>query len=156
MAFEFLWRSWVAIGVRGTAPPLRTFIIDLEGLILMTAVLGNDKRLQDESVDWCVRLFEHVSRTRLRNMSMALDVDARQVFHRYCATVNAHSSAKWATDKDAKPYVTKPSGKSVLPALTSQATTWIRFRAVFGVTARADILRHLLGSRPGFVGRGSG
>ena len=141
---EFLWRAWVALGVRGTAPPLRPSIIDPEGLILMTAVLVKDKRLRDESVDWCARMFEHVSKTRLRNKSKQLSQDALKPFQRYCATVNSHSSAKWPTDDTAKPYATKLSGKSVLAPLASSATAWLRFRAIFGVTARADILLHLL------------
>ena len=141
---EFLWRSWVALGVSGVAPSLKTLVIDPEGLILMTAVLGIDARLRDESVDWCSRMFVHVSKTRLRNMSARLDDDSLQAFHRYCATVNSHSSAKWPVGDASEPYPMKPSGKSTLAALNNPADTWIRFRAIFGVTARADLLLHLL------------
>lgn len=57
-------------------------------------------------------------------------------------TVGEHVAVKW-------PYATEPrrftvTGRSVAPQLDQPSMVWLRLRAMFGLGARAEILRHVL------------
>lgn len=139
IAQDFLWRSWTALGVRGTSAPIEHLLVDPEGLIILTALAGADARLVEEVIDWCSRYFSFVSVTRFRNLAAALSDDDRALLNTFTARVNAVSSAKWPDGgHTAKPI--RLSGKSKLSSLDNPALAQLRYRAIFGATARAEIL----------------
>ena len=148
-AVEVCWRQWTSLGVAGVQSQQCAAIIDPEALIVFTAGLGDaDPRLRDESTDWCVRYGHRlVSTSRLRNLIKREPEPHR--FDDYLATVNAHSSSRWPTSGDTKSRDITVSGKSDLPALRKRSQlVRLQLRAMFGVTARAEVLMMFLVSRP--------
>ena len=138
----FLWQSWTAIGVRGTVAPLEHLLIDPEGLIVMTSLVATDARLREEAIDWCARYFGFVAITRLKNISRALSDDDRARLHAFSAAVNSVSSARWPdAGQPVRPI--RRSGKSKLPDLSASALAQLRYRAIFGTTARTEALFYL-------------
>lgn len=120
--------------------------MDPEPLIIHTAGLGDeDPRLRDEVTDWCIKCWGYVSGVRLRNMLRDQSEDLQEKFGEFSATVNAHAYVKWPGATQARPY--RPTGRSNLPSLEDAAMVALRLRAIFGVGARTEILRHLLRDR---------
>jgi len=135
--------AWTELGVSGWTSTHGDWAIDPEPLILFTAWLGDaDPRLRDEATDWCIRNWRHVSKTRLKNLLRHHTDDVTEAFGEFAATVGTHAGITW-------PAATKPrrftvTGRSALPALDRPSMGWIRLRAMFGVGARAEILRCFL------------
>lgn len=143
-AIDLAWSQWTKAGVsgweRGSA-----FNIDPEPLILLTAALGDtDPRLRDESTDWCIRYSRYISTSRLRNLLKASSEETRSSFGEYAATVNAHARTRWPLATNARDY--EPTHRSVSD-FTRPALLSLRLRALFGVGARAEIIRVFLSRR---------
>ena len=52
---EIHWRQWTALGVASHVKPEKTWIVDLEPLIISTLTIGlHDKRLLSSSVEWLI------------------------------------------------------------------------------------------------------
>lgn len=144
-AEAFAWGVWTELGVPGWHETHTDWAIDLEPLLLFTAWYGDHvPRLRDEALDWCVQNWRSVSKSRLRNLGGQAPpvVDAR--WGEFAATVNAHSTAAWPGATTPGPF--RLRGRSLAPALDRPSMCWLRMRAVFGVSARAEILRVLLQS----------
>jgi len=144
---ELLWSLWSEFGVSGWTRCHTHWVIDPEPLILLTAAFGHrEPRLRDESLDWCLRFGRYVSLARMRNILKARfsaePMDLRAAFGAYSATINAHSSQHWPLAT--KPLRVKPSGKSKLDAFDRPSLLHLRLRALFGVSARAEVLRLFL------------
>ena len=145
---DTLWSQWHELGVAATVPRRHSDdFIDPEPLIAFTAIHGElDPRLRDESIDWVLRYGTYVSKARLKNVLQSWGRLEDPQFREYAATVNAHGGAGWAAAR-AKPLAFRPRSRSLLEDLTRPSLISLRIRAIFGVGARAELIRAFL-SRP--------
>lgn len=145
---DTLWSQWHELGVAATVPRRHSDdFIDPEPLIAFTATHGDlDPRLRDESIDWVLRYGIYVSKARLKNVLAAQGLlqDAR--FREYAATVNAQGGAGWPAAGVA-PLRFRSRARSLLEDLGRPALISLRIRAIFGVGARAELIRAFL-ARP--------
>jgi len=124
--------------------------IDPEPLILFTAWLGDaDPRLRDEATDWCVRSWRYVSRARLKNLLGGQPDDVVTAFGELAATVGVHAGVAWPGATEARRFTV--TGRSTLPTLDRASLAWLRIRAMFGLGARAEILRSFLSHGGGLM-----
>jgi hypothetical protein len=138
-------RQWKALGVALAGETyVGSAVIDPEALILFTAALGDaDARVRDESMDWCVQHGARlISTSRLRNIRKLLPPESADRIDTYVATVNEHGGTRWPVDSaSVRARDLRPSGKSVLPRLRkSSPLLRLQLRALFGVTARAEVI----------------
>jgi hypothetical protein len=146
-ALGLAWSLWAELGVSGWQRHNADQAIDPESLIIFTAWLGDaDPRLRDESLDWCIRFGRYVSGTRLKNFLAEESEDRRRSFGWYAATVAAHSALRWPGATDPRRH--RPTGRSRLEDIRAPSLITLRLRALFGVTARSEILRMFL-ANPG-------
>jgi len=139
---ELAWSQWTELGVRGVVDRHPASSIDPEALLVLTAGLAErDPRLRDESLDWCVKHHRYLSRSRLRNVLRRLPASHRTAYDRYAATLSAAGARGWPAT--AEPWPFEATSKSKLADLSRPALARIRLRAIFGVSARAEIL-HVL------------
>jgi len=146
---ETLWSQWHELGVAATVPRRHSDdFIDAEPLIAFTATHSDlDARLRDESIDWVLRYGTYVSKARLKNVLAEWGALESALFREYAATINAHGGAGWPA-ATAKPLAFRSRARVLLEDLTRPALISVRIRAVFGVGARAELIRAFL-SRPG-------
>jgi hypothetical protein len=148
---EVCWRQWAALGVSGVERPESPSVIDLEALILFTAGLGDtDPRLRDEATDWCVQFgARFVSASRLRNLLSAEPTDAKAPLLEFLSTVNANATTRWPVSGSATARHVQLSGKSRLPVPVKRPELLrLQLRALFGTTARAEVLLAFIAARP--------
>jgi hypothetical protein len=144
-AVSLCWGAWVELGVSGWARTHEDWAIDPESLIIFTAALHDtEPRRRDEALDWCVHYWRHVSRVRLRNLrDKDADSESRAAWGEFAATVNARAGSDWsAGTEERRSY--RVTGRSTLRSLDEPSLIYLRMRSMFGVGARAEILRHLL------------
>jgi len=144
LALDMGWQLWAELGVSGWARSDDWTAIDVEPLIIATAYLGRlDARLLQESLDWCVSNTRLVSVIRLRNQLKTAHALAREAFGSFGATIRLHSRrANWPGEGEPHPF--ERTRRSSAPDLKRPAAFQLRLRAIFGVSARAEILRRLL------------
>lgn len=143
LALDTVWSLWVELGMSGWARRHQSWEVDVEPLILATSHIGQlDNRLMGESLDWCVSNVRLISATRLRNLLKAMDGTLGQDFGSYSAAVQLHTHVRWPGEGDPLPI--KLSGKSSAADLLRPALVQLRLRALFGVAARAEILRVMI------------
>lgn len=138
---DYAWRAWSALGVAGWNRDACAACIDIDALVLLTGRLGDtDPRLRDESIDWCVSNLALVSRSRLAHL---LGKDSAQGgFAEYAATLQRATKQRWPGAGTAFEWT--PSHKSRTPTSAEGATLALRCRALFGATARSEIVRILI------------
>lgn len=142
------WAQWIALGVSGVGTAERD-VIDPEALIVLTAELGDsDARLRDTSIDWCIAFGRYISATRLRRVLDEMGA-APEAIGEYAGTVAAAGGPRWPMASDPRPGF-RTRGKARLQDLESAPRLILRFRAAFGVNARADVLA-ALALRPGLA-----
>lgn len=147
LELDIAWGAWSELGVSGWARSHRDWAVDPEPLIVVTPLIAEaDARLRDEALDWCVAHWRHISRVRLRNLLRAQPGETAEAYGRFAATVNEHSGAAWPAAGQARRYT--PTHRSTPPRLERNSLAWLRIRAMFGVSARTEILRYFL-SHPG-------
>ncbi len=143
-AVDICWGAWSELGVSGWGRSHRDWVIDPEPLIVATSSLSRkDSRLRDESMDWCIRNWRHISQTRLRNVLRSNQDSMSDLWGTYAATINSRAGIRWpyATEERSLYRVT---GRSTLRDLAEPSLIVLRMRAIFGVGARTEIMRHLL------------
>ena len=139
-SLDLVWSLWAELGVSGWRRSHTSHAIDPELLILFTAFLGDaDPRLRDESTDWCIAYGRYVSAARLKNLLARQTPAIQASFGETAATVNANSSLRW-------PGATTPrrfqrTGRSAIVDFRRPSLVVLRLRALFGVGARAEIVR---------------
>jgi hypothetical protein len=145
---DILWSQWNELGVASTVPRRHSDdFIDPEPLIAFTAAHGDlDPRLRDESIDWVLRYGTYISKARLKNVLAEWELLENALFRQYAATVNANGRLGWPAG-GAKPLAFRSRARSVLEDLKRSALVSLRIRAIFGVGARAELIRAFL-SRP--------
>ncbi|HQZ33512.1 MAG TPA: hypothetical protein PK020_03755 [Ilumatobacteraceae bacterium] len=135
--------AWRELGVSGWTATHDKWAVDVEPLILFTAWLDTrDIRLLDEATDWCVRNWRFVSRTRLKNLARRQPSEVQEAFGVFAATVGAFSGVAWPGATDQRMF--QVTGRSVLSPLERPSMAWVRLRSMFGLGARAEILRVFL------------
>jgi hypothetical protein len=149
---EFSWGAWAELGVSGWGRTHQDWAIDPEPLIVFTAgiIPDLDARLRDEVLDWCIHYWRHVSQTRLKNVLNRQLSKSRhwtedlfeENWGRFAATVNQAAGIGWPGATSARSY--KTTGRSLLRPLTEPSKVILRLRSIFGLTARTEVLRHLL------------
>lgn len=142
-SLDLAWSLWTELGVRGTIRRHADRAIDLEPLILHTAWLGNhDRRLWAEALDWCVTNSSLVSATRLKRLLAGASQRVSQAFGQFAATVKTHTSVAWPGI--GTPSQIELSRKSLVAPVDRAAAIQLRLRAIFGVSARAEVLHWML------------
>lgn len=141
-AVALAWGAWVELGVPGADRTHQEWAIDPEPLIVFTAFLGDtDGRLRDEATDWCIRSWRSVSKNRLRRLVEDSPPEVVDRFGVLAATVNERAGTAWPGATASRPHHTttrpRPSAD-----LTRPSMAWLRLRAIFGVSARAEVLRY--------------
>lgn len=145
---DLLWSLWEELGVPGVVPRRHGDVfIDPEPLILFTAMHGDlDRRLRDESIDWVIGYGSYVSKARIKSLRRDWSAKADPSFAAYAATVNKHGDLGWPDD-DRQALAFRPRARAVLKDLTAGPLISLRIRAMFGVGARAEVIRVFV-SRP--------
>jgi hypothetical protein len=137
------WGLWSELGVSGWGHTHRACFVDPEPAILWVAWLGDrDARLRDEVTDWCVRFGSWISGSRLANLLAKADSETTARFGALAATVAAHSSIRWRGSTEPRAF--EPTGRSRVDGFRAPSQVSLRLRGVFGVGARAEIMRVLL------------
>ena len=146
-ATALAWSLWTELGVSGWLRSHSSHAIDPERLILFTASLGDtDPRLRDEATDWCITYGRYVSVTRLRNLLAAESPEVQAAFGQTAATVNANSGLRWPGATQARPF--QRTRRSAVADFGAPSLVVMRLRALFGVGARAEIVRAFLADPP--------
>ena len=110
------WNLWNTLGVAGVDSQHQDCFIDLEALILLTAIIGkSDPRLLEEALDWCSKYHYFVSISRLKTLINDLGTNLHIPFSVFAETLNALSQSKWPTFAKTSPMRIKLSGKSRMP-----------------------------------------
>lgn len=137
-----LWRQWSALGVATHSPCEDLYPVDLEALLVATAVLSfHDQRLTTLADEWLGLNRGLVLRTRIVRMCRALERQAGGHHVKLAPLYPEHVIGAGKTGSTAS--------KRAVPAPTGVAVAQINLRRVFGINARADILLHLLSGRSG-------
>lgn len=143
LALDLVWSVWAELGVSSWTRRHDLTAVDIEPLILATSYIGaHDARLMSESIDWCVAHGRLVSVARLRNQLRASGEIVAESFGRYAATVNRHGRATWPDS--GVPLDFQPTNRSSSPDLTRPSLLQLRLRALFGVSARAEVIRLMI------------
>ncbi len=139
-ALDLAWSLWAELGVSGWQRSHTSHAIDPEHLILFTAFLGDaDPRLRDESTGWCIAYGRSVSTARLKNLLARETPKVRSNFGTTAATVNAHSGLRWPSATEPRRH--QRANRSSVAGLSRPSLIVLRLRALFGVGARAEIVR---------------
>jgi hypothetical protein len=147
-----LWSLWAELGLSGWERWHSEIAVDLEALILATARGGRwDSRLLEESLDWCVANGRIASAVRLKHLAGAADVATKRAFGGFAATVNAHAPLRWPSQAERASSFTR-TGRSAPPDLAHPSLVQLRLRALWGVNARAEVLRVMLPEGGRFIG----
>jgi len=147
-----LWSLWAELGLSGWERRHQDTVVDLEALILATSLCGAwDPRLLEEGLDWCVANGRVASAVRFKHLVVEADPATQHLFGRFAATVNAHTPLRWPSrGGPALPFTR--TGRSAQPDLIRPALIQLRLRALWGVNARAEVLRVMLPEGGRFVG----
>lgn len=142
LLLDLLWSLWEELGVPGTVVRRHgNVFIDPEPLVLFTALHGRlDPRLRDESIDWVISHGEYLSKARIKNLLKSWTAEDDTYFARYAATVNEYSELGWPDD-GATAFSFRPRGRAVMKELAQSPLLSLRIRAMFGVSARAELVR---------------
>jgi len=143
-AVELAWSLWRTLGVSTWSETHPGWAIELEPLVAYTALIADkDERLLRESIDWCVLNDAFLSRRQLRHVVTAQGWPFKGPIGRFGATLSKLTKKQWP-EADEAPWDVTLSGKSEHPVLARPELIQLRLRSVFGVTARAEVLRVLL------------
>lgn len=139
------WSLWAELGVSAWVRSHGDWAIELEPLIVLTSVLGpHDPRLLRESAGWCADNEDLLSVHQLRHIVRSREQRFRDPVGRFGATVAKRSARTWPGSQDGEPYEVEPGTRSQLRSLEAPALLQLRLRSLFGVSARAEIVRVLL------------
>jgi hypothetical protein len=142
LALGTAWSLWAELGLSGWERRHVQTAIDVEPLILATPIVAaQDARLLGESLSWCVTNRRFVSAVRLKNLLKALP-GVVSGFGPYSAAVNRDAHTRWPGATS--PLLTAVSRNPAIPDLGRPALVQARLRALFGVSARAEVIRLLL------------
>lgn len=145
---DLAWSLWAEVGVSGWARNHRNSAVDIEALIIFTSAIGHrDPRLRDEAADWCLLNEKLIARSRLRNLIRIQRELLGEEWRGYADELAQMTGMKWprVLKDSSRP---QPSARSSAPELRRPALIQLRFRAVFGTTARAELVK-VFAANPG-------
>ncbi len=138
---DYAWSAWTCLGVAGWSSSQFAGCIDIDALVLHTGRLGDvDARLRDESLDWCASNIAFVSRSRIEHLRK--DGVSGGAWAAYAGTLQRATKQRWPGAGEA--FEWRASGKSRLAQRNEGAALGLRCRALFGATARSEVVRILL------------
>lgn len=143
---ELVWSLWSELGVPGWQRHHDGIAADPEALIVFSTALPNlDSRLREEIAGWSIACDRFLSAIRLGNLAKAQDEHVAESFYEFSLGLRDVAGLNWPTG-DAKrvaPLRVRPRPIQrehfSRPSLIS-----LRLRAIFGVGARAEVLRTLI------------
>lgn len=148
-AVALAWSLWHELGV-STWEPRRhqQWAIEVEPLLIFTArVVRNDRRLLEGALDWCGAGGRLLSTTQLKRILSAHPWSFDEDLAAFGASLSTATKVRWpGPTTSASPTsigAVRLSGKSSPAELSRPALLPLRLRAIFGVSARAEILRVL-------------
>ncbi|MDE0597478.1 MAG: hypothetical protein OSB65_19745 [Roseibacillus sp.] len=162
---DLLWDQWRVLGGAGNgrsgAVP---FVIDPEALLLATMRFGRtDSRLTGEALDWLARNGKLVSLQRLKNMQSSTMLAGTECLRELAGFMtdasyrNWHSLGQWASKTSPPsgggfvPEGFQTRGMSQPPDCAAPEAFILRLRALFGVSARPEVLAWLLTHHAGYA-----
>jgi hypothetical protein len=170
---EIHWRHWTALGVTSHMKPEKTWIIDLEPLIISTLTIGlQDKRLLSSSIEWLIKNGEWMNLSRLkriikvfieRNPGLKEPPIIPEVWELFVDTYNKTAPNKirfgkfdsYGSEKNAineyKNFFNAFKIRNVTtePKLDHSSLIQLLLRSILGVDARTEILIYLLAKESG-------
>jgi len=151
LVFGTLWSQWAELGLSGWERHHQDSAIDLEALIITTARLGHrDTRLRTEALDWSVANGRLASAVRLKHLTSGADTITQDTFGEFATTVNFNAGLRWPGSGARIDFT--PTGRSAAPQLERPALIQLRLRALWGVSARSEVLRVMLSDGHRFMG----
>jgi len=170
---EIHWRQWTTLGVTSHVKPEKTWIIDLEPLIISTLGIGlHDKRLLSSSIEWLTKNGEWINLSRLKRIVkvfsermpelkaptlcpeiLELFVDTYNRSARYKIKYPRMDSynAKDNVMNEYKAFFSRFKVRNVTTAPNLRLSSMIQLllRNIFGVDARTEMLIYLLAHKGG-------
>ena len=164
---EIHWRHWTALGVASHVIPEKTWIIDLEPLIISTLTMGlQDKRLLSSSIEWLIKNGEWINLSRLKRIVKVFSERfpglkeppfCPEILELFVDTYNKTARYKiklGKLDSYEEEYVInehknffnafKIRNVTTEPKLNHSSLMQLLLRSILGVDARTEILIYLL------------
>jgi len=143
-AVDLAWSLWRELGVPGVLRRHADAAVVPEPLIIYTAALGGrDPRLRDEALGWCMDNGWLISTSALRSV-FTTERWGVGVLADFAATIAQESRVVWPGAHLGRPLSTPRRRGALSGPFLTPAQLPLRLRALFGVGARAEILRVLL------------
>lgn len=140
---DLAWSLWAELGVAGLERRHRQVIVHPEALLAFTApLLPHDARLRDEVLSWCLLHHRWIGQRQLLHVLRPVAIPAH--FGDLAATVAAHDGPRWPGHGVGTPLRFHGSSRDLRLRFTRPSLAIFRFRAAFGLHARAEILAALL------------
>lgn len=141
-AADLVWSLWTELGVPGVVRNHATTVVDVEPLLIVTPGLaGDDSRLLEQVLGWCVINGDRVNTSRLTKLLSSLPRAASTAFEGFAATVNSVAGTKWPAT--GTPWSPLPRLRDVPIQFGRPSLLRLRTRALCGVGTRADVLCEL-------------
>ncbi|MEZ7955868.1 MAG: hypothetical protein QMC23_05655 [Rubritalea sp.] len=162
---DLLWDQWIVLGGAGSGRSGEVpFVIDPEALLLATMRFGSTgSRLTGEALDWLTRNGKLVSLQRLKNIQLSTKLADTKCLRELASFMteagyrNWNSLDQWASKTSAPsgggfvPEGFQTRGMSQTPDCAAPEAFILRLRALFGVSARPEVLGWLLTHRAGYA-----
>ena len=145
------WAQWAALGApvasAGRAPP--SSLVDIEALLVLSTHAARTERRLLDLVAWWARVGSALTSVqRFRTVADLFPVSAREDARVFAALAEAAGDRRWSPHVDRSGELPTVRRKGVdAPSLAEPCTLWLRLRAGLGVSAKADVLAYLLGTR---------
>ena len=170
---EIHWRQWSTLGVASHMKPEKTWVVDLEPLIISTLVIGlHDKRLLSLSIEWLTRNREWINLSRLKRivnvfsdrlpelktptlypevLELFVDTYNRNARYRIKFPKMDFREVKRNVINEYKAFFSHFKVRNVTtePKLQIPSMIQLLLRSIFGVYARTEILIYLLSHEGG-------
>ncbi len=170
---EIHWRQWTTLGVASHVKPEKTWVVDLEPLIISTLTIGlHDKRLLSSSIEWLTKNGEWANQSRLKRIvkvfseplpELKAPAFYPEILGLFVDTYNRNARYKikypkidlYKTEATViTEYRTffnhfKVRNVTIEPKLQLPSMIQLLLRNIFGVDARTEILIYLLAHEGG-------
>jgi hypothetical protein len=158
LVLDTLWSLWAELGAGGWERRHPATAVDVEPLIIATnhpRLQQLDRRLLEQALDWSIANVRMVSAVRLRHLLKDFPSQLAESFGAFAATVRAEANANWPGDGRAlrarSPVSRFARDRPSVSDLTRPSLVQLRLRGACGVSARAEIIRLLLGEPSSFL-----
>jgi hypothetical protein len=159
LALNIFWSLWAELGAGGWDRRHSSTALDVEPLLIATthpSVLQLDRRLVEQALDWSVANVRLVSAVRLRNLLREFPPAVIESFGSFSVTVKREAHANWPGEGRAlrtrRQIEGFAGGREPTPDMTRPSLIQLRLRAAWGVSARAELIRLMLGAPERFLG----